>query len=374
MSRRPLALVALLATLSCTLALGCSDPSRLRLEGSGGFDPVRWDAGPVPAGELGVERVRFSITPFYTAERQRRMLDRMASYLEKRLELPVEADVSASYLDAVEKLERGELEVAQLSPYACVQAQERIADLELLATAIAQGTTTYASYLVVRHDSDIEKIEDAKGRKVAFTDRWSTSGFLYPWSWLREQKLDPARDFDAAFYGTHDRALAALLNSEVELAAVSSDTLVSSAVLGVSGPVRVLAKAGRIPYDCVVTRKHLSPALRHRIREAFLRLSIHTRAGRDVLRDYNLINGFMPVSETHYDDVRQLAARVAEHEPSELPIAAVATTKAPDDDGNNAALRQPPNPRVAPKPKPKAEAKPKPKPAAAPAPSPTESP
>jgi len=290
-------------------ACGSSDSTDVTIKNSGTcFDPMRFDAGPEPAGETQLEGLRLSITPFYRAERQQRMLERMRGYLEEETGVPVTATVSADYLDAVAALERGDLDIAQLSPYACVEAKARVKDAVFLASAIAQGTTTYASYLVVRTDSSITTLEEARGKALAFTDPWSTSGFLYPRALLVRRGFDPEKDFDVRFLGQHDRALAALLDGEVEVAAISSDTLVTHHVLGLAGPVRILAKAGRIPYDCIVARPDVGPKMLWRLRNALLTLSILTPRGRAVLADYNLINGFRPVPDDLYTGVAEVAA------------------------------------------------------------------
>jgi phosphonate transport system substrate-binding protein len=305
LARPPLALVLAIASLT----LGCDrdGPLRIETEGAAGFDPQRFDAGPQPSGELGVEKLRWSMTPFYTPARQRKMMERMRVHLQDAVGVPVEAKVADGYLDAVAGLVKGELDVAQLSPYACVAARERLPGATFLATAIAQGTTTYASYIVVPIDSEIERLAQARGKVLAFTDPGSSSGFLYPRALLVRQGFDPEKDFDVRFTGKHDASLAAVIAGRVDLAAVSSDTLVTQRALGLSGPVRILAKAGRIPYDCVVAREGLTPLALWRLRRALLSLSILTPEGRDVLRDYNLINGFMPVPEGHYVDVARVA-------------------------------------------------------------------
>ena len=86
-----------------------------------------------------------------------------------------------------------------------------------------------------------------------------------------------------------------------DLRDIASDIL---AAVGLGGPIRILAKPGRIPYDAIAVRKTMDPQLVWRLRKAFLSLSIHSPEGRAVLEDYNLINGFMPVPAGHYDAVK----------------------------------------------------------------------
>jgi phosphate/phosphite/phosphonate ABC transporter binding protein len=292
--------------MALLVVAGCGQLPPLAIEsGAGeGFDPLRYDPGAEPGGELGSTTLRFSTSPLYRADKQRLMVERMRAWLQGSVELPVEVSVVEG--SGLEQLLAGDLDVAQLPPRACAKAQARPEELTLLATTIAQGTRTYAGYLVVRADSDLERPADAKGRRLALMGSDSASGLLYPWAWLERHGLDAMRDFQPTLYETHDAVLPALLAGDVEVAAVSSDALVTAGVLGVSGPVRIIAKVGRIPYDCIVARKGLSPRLLWRVRRAFLTLSILSPEGREVLSDHNLFNGFIPVPPGHYDDVLQL--------------------------------------------------------------------
>lgn len=304
------AALRLAAPAACALLLvvGCAKEPPLAIErdASSGFDPLRFDLGTEPEGMLDDGPLRFSITPLHSPRRQGQMLERMRGWLEERVGLGVEASVSESPSSAIEGLRRGELDVVQLSPYACVKAEREGLEVERVAAAIAQGTTSYASYLVAREDSDIERVQDAKGRRLALAEPWSASGFLYPWAWLRKQGLSPEQDFELVLLRQQDEVLDALLSGRVDVAALSSDALVLRGVLGIAGPVRIVAKVGRIPNDCVVVRKALGERLKWRVRRAFLELSILTPEGRSVLRDYHLINGFWPPPEGYYDGVKAL--------------------------------------------------------------------
>jgi ABC-type phosphate/phosphonate transport system substrate-binding protein len=78
---------------------------------------------------------------------------------------------------------------------------------------------------------------------------------------------------------------------------------------GLGGPLVIVAKAGRAPYDVIVARKGLDAHIASAIRTALLRLSIHDAKGRSALRAFSSVDGFMPVPTGHYDAVRALAKK-----------------------------------------------------------------
>ena len=102
--------------------------------------------------------------------------------------------------------------------------------------------------------------------------------------------------------------MAAIIAGTVDVAAISSDLTIGRA--GLSGPLRVLAKVGRVPYDVVVARKDLDPHVLRVVQAALLRMSIHEPKYRPALGAFSAVDGFMPVPAGHYDEIRKMARRV----------------------------------------------------------------
>jgi phosphonate transport system substrate-binding protein len=74
---------------------------------------------------------------------------------------------------------------------------------------------------IARADSGIKKIEDAKGKRMAFVDPASTSGFLFPAAYLKKRGIDYNTFFaQYVFAGSHDGAVRAIYNGDEDVAAV----------------------------------------------------------------------------------------------------------------------------------------------------------
>ena len=281
----------------------------------GGFDPVRFDGGPMPVlatknGALG-RALRFNIPPFYASALSEGGVVALDTWLERETGLDVEirAPAAYSYAEIADALVRGEVDVAELSPYQFALTALRGNAVVPLAATVAHGASTYGSYIVTREGSAVRNIADLKGRKIAFVDPLSTSGWLLPAAFLRERGIDLDGGTQVVFTGSHPTALAAVKAGDVDAAAVSSDLLIGEA--GLAGPLVVIAKAGRMPYDAIVARADLDPDVLTLVRTALLRLSIHTQEGRAALRAFSSVDGFMPVPPGHYDAVIALAKKAA---------------------------------------------------------------
>lgn len=300
---------------------------------AGGFDPVRFDAGPLPVvasknGALG-RPLRFQIPPFYADALVEGGVRDLEAWLERETGLDVEISAPAaaySYAAIAEALHRGDIDIADLSPYQLALSLRGDAVIPLAAT-VAHGASTYGSYIVTREASPVRTVADLKGRKIACVDPLSTSGWLLPAAFLHERGFDLDKDLQVVFAGSHPKALAALKSGDVDAAAVSSDLLIGQA--GLAGPLVVIAKAGRIPYDAIVARAGLDADIVTLMRSALLRLSIHSQEGRAALRAFSSVDGFMPVPPGHYDAVIALAEGAQAAPAGESPAATSTTSRDP---------------------------------------------
>ena len=137
--------------------------------------------------------------------------------------VPMRAKVASDYAGVVEALRSRHVDLAFVHPVGYVLAH-REAGCQILVRDIWQGRIAYTARFYVRADSGIQRVEDLRGKTVAFVDPASSSGYIYPMVLLLKQGLvrdrDPKSFFkEALFAGTHDAALRAVLQGRVDAAA-----------------------------------------------------------------------------------------------------------------------------------------------------------
>jgi ABC-type phosphate/phosphonate transport system substrate-binding protein len=79
------------------------------------------------------------------------------------------------------------------------------------------------------------------------------------------------------------------------------------------GSIRILYKAGRIPYDALVSNSAIPPSGAKKISWAFIDLSTRSAQGRAVYARTEMISGWRSARDTDYDGVRRVLARVRQH-------------------------------------------------------------
>jgi phosphonate transport system substrate-binding protein len=258
-------------------------------------------------------RLRLGVTPYLARHLLHAQFQPLAAALQADTGVPIDLVVADTYESLVQRVANGTVDIALLSPLSYVEARQRDPKLQLLARTLSYGSIDYSSYIVVRAEDGYQTLRDLAGHAIAWVDPLSTSGFLFPYEAFLEAGLDPEHAFShVEWAGTHTAALKALLDRRVDAAAISSGTLAEDQT-GAAAEVRILYKAGRIPYDAVCARSGLPASGARKLAVAFQRLDTRTRHGRDVLAHAPGISGWVATTDDVYDEVRTVAAQVEAH-------------------------------------------------------------
>lgn len=196
--------------------------------------------------------------------------------------------VGQSYGAVVEALCAGGADIAFVGPVTYLQAAER-GCAELLAVAVEDGRSEYYAGLFARADSPITSPKDLKGRSVAFGDINSASSFVFPIAMIMDAGLDPATDLgEIRLAGSHANSLAALVQGQVDAAALSFDSFDKAARQGAVDPeaVKVIARSQPIPYPPIIMSTRLAPDLKAKLKTAFAQAHTAPGIAPEMIRGY----------------------------------------------------------------------------------------
>ncbi|MGI8885234.1 MAG: phosphate/phosphite/phosphonate ABC transporter substrate-binding protein [Pyrinomonadaceae bacterium] len=212
----------------------------------------------------------------------------LQKFLGEKLGRSVEVIIPLSAAVINEGFANGTIDVGYLSATDLINAKEA----ELLLVGELNGRTTYKSYWLALKEKPYEKIEDLRGKPIAFASKTSTSGFIIPLWDLRRKNLvsnknDPEEFFGKGnvFYGTgYVSAVERVLNGEAEAAAVSYYVLDEDKHLSAEqrGRLKKVAEQGDVPTHIIAVRKSLSDAEKANLKKAVLTLN---DSGNENLRD-----------------------------------------------------------------------------------------
>jgi len=138
--------------------------------------------------------------------------------------------------------------------------------------ARADNSFGYEMEIITYPGSGIEKVEDIKGKKMAFTAETSNSGFKAPSALLKgEFKMEPKRDYEAVFSGKHDNSVIGVANKDYPAASVANSVMKRMFERGVVKPeqIKSIYKSQTFPTTGYGVVYNLKPELQAKIKEAF---------------------------------------------------------------------------------------------------------
>ena len=134
------------------------------------------------------------------------------------------------------------------------------------------GSFGYEMEILTYPGSGIEKVEDIKGKSMAFTAETSNSGFKAPSAILKaEYDMIPGRDFEPLFSGKHDNSILGVANKDYIAASIANsvrDRMVRRNVI-TADQVVTIYKSQTFPTTGFGTAHNLTPELQDKIREGF---------------------------------------------------------------------------------------------------------
>jgi phosphate/phosphite/phosphonate ABC transporters, periplasmic binding protein len=159
------------------------------------------------------------------------LIDHLETYLQENYDVPddltVQGNTGSNYSAVIQSLGEGTTDVAETGPFAAALGADT-ENAEIILQRFGYGSWTYKSIIATPTDSDITELSDLSGATVAFSDRLSTSGALYPlFSMSSEGGLNVGNlpegngseaEFEARFAGGHVGSYTLLEEGQVDAA------------------------------------------------------------------------------------------------------------------------------------------------------------
>ena len=235
----------------------------------------------------------------------------LEAYLAKDLNLSVKVEVPVSYVAVVEAMGSKRADVAILNTLGYVLANEKYG-AEARLKFVNRGRDSYNGQIIVRADSGIKNVKQLNGKKFAFVDPASTSGYLLPSLLFRKENVKLK---ETIFAGKHDTVVLAVYQKKVDAGATfytppdddgtpkDARWLLRTQFPDVYDKIKILQLTDTIPNDPLVFRKDMPEELKEKVTTSLERY-IKTPEGAKVLKDLYHITEFKRAADSDYNAVR----------------------------------------------------------------------
>jgi phosphonate transport system substrate-binding protein len=255
--------------------------------------------------------IKFYLVPAQDMDGLTESGKKLQAYLKKDLDLEVNVEVPVSYIAVVEAFGSKRADAAIINTFGYILANEKYG-VEARLKLVNRGRDEYYGQIIARVDGP-KSIKELKGKKFAFVDPASTSGYILPLRLFKQEKIEIK---DHIFAGRHDAVVTAVYQRQVDAGATfytppDSDgtikdgrMLVKTQFPDVFDKIKILQLTGPIPNDPLAFRKDLPEELKVKISES-IKKYIKTEEGAGVLLGMYHITDFKPATDKDYDKVRE---------------------------------------------------------------------
>lgn len=269
------------------LLAGCTSGSNSG--GGDGDDPTATATATDTPTEVpyGDNRLTFYMSPSEPQDLMESQYAPVQEMLQSELDVQrATLQYAAGYSAVLQSLAGGTGDVAETGPFAAALgvANDRC---DIILQRFGYGSWTYASVIVTQEDSDIQSLTDLEGERIAFADRLSASGALYPLYMLKQAGLDignlPTDTGSADFtpqFSSHAEAFAALERGQVAAAGVGQFITLNDNRELIDG-FRYVETTENIPRAPIVVSPELSDEEQSAVRDAFLNAGEELYLGED---------------------------------------------------------------------------------------------
>ncbi|AUJ23354.1 MULTISPECIES: phosphate/phosphite/phosphonate ABC transporter substrate-binding protein [Virgibacillus] len=280
------------------------------------------DNAQAKKGEEKLDELSVQFVPSQNADTLEAKAKPLEELLSEELDIPVEVSVSTDYNTIIEAMDSEQVDVGFLPPTAYVLAQEKgSGDVMLQAQRYGvndDGSPTeelvdsYNSIFIVNEDSDIESVEDLKGKKIGYQNVTSSAGFVWPAATLLEAGIHPLNDVEPVTLKGHDQAVISLLNGDIDAAVTFQDArnVVASDYEDVFEETRIIEFTEPIPNDTVAIRPEINDEMKKAITDAFIAIG-KDEEGQQIIRDIYSHEGYVESQDSNFDIVREYEEKVS---------------------------------------------------------------
>jgi phosphate/phosphite/phosphonate ABC transporter binding protein len=254
----------------------------------------------------------FGLVPAETIEERDGGLNALVRWLGERARVHLVRRKADSYEALERQVRDAAVHVAWLPPVLFLRLEREGFVVPLVANQRHDGPA-YVSVLMTRADSPFTTLEGLRGRRVAWVDPLSTTGYIVPRLELAARGYDPRTFFGSeAFHHSHVEAVRALMHGVADAAATYARANVDGSLqrggwtdAGFSADhLRTLVTSVGLPPDLIAVRADVPLEAQASLASAFVSLG-DDLVMRPIVKQLLGVDGFTSGVRGSYEGLRE---------------------------------------------------------------------
>lgn len=279
-------------------------------------------SGCTVKSEKGSEKnpIMISLVPSKDTKTLMLSANELKDWLKKETGYHFEISIPTSYIAVVEAIGSKRVDIAYLNTTNYFLAEERYGAQVEFITLNIERHSQYKGQFIVRTDSKIKTLQDINGKKIAYVDPTSASGYILPAYQLKSRNIKPS---EAVFAGKHDSVVSMVYQKQVDVGTtfyslpekngelMDARRLVAAQYPDVWEKIRILDFTVSLANDALVFRKDIEPEIRETLVKALEKWA-STPEGKITLKAMSNGSGLRRATAEDYRESRKILKEMSE--------------------------------------------------------------
>jgi len=258
------------------------------------------------------KKILIGIVPEMNVFKQKQRFKLLGEHLSKKTGVTVEFTILSRYGNIVDRFSAEKMDGAFFGSFTGALAIKKLGVVPIARPVNLDGTSTYQGYLFARKDSGIKGVKEMKNKRMAFVDKATTAGYIFPLAYLKENGVvDTGHFFSETFFtGSHDAAISAVMNRKADVGAAKHSVYDRERMHDprVEMELVIIAKSSRVPSNGLCVRSDLPNSLKNNLKSALLALH-DDPDGKAVLQQFGALK-FIETTTKDYQPVFEMAKKI----------------------------------------------------------------
>ena len=132
------------------------------------------------------EELTIGLIPEQNVFLQKKRYEPIAAHIRERTGLEIRFTILSRYGNIIESFTAEKMDGAFLGSFTAALSIQKLGVEPIARPLWPDGTSSYHGHVFVRKDGGIENVADMKGKTMAFVEKATLAGYVFPMAYLRE--------------------------------------------------------------------------------------------------------------------------------------------------------------------------------------------
>lgn len=247
--------------------------------------------------------LKLGVIPFKSPRTVVELYTPVASLLAKKLGKTVQVVTANGYEQYMDRIYANQYDIIVLGSTFYFKAHDRAG-----YQAVARGYPSFHAGIIVLENSDINEIEQLRGRSMAAVNNQDRGGYKLQKMALLRQGIDVENDLQVHFRGDFDSVIYAVFSRQDEAGAIRLDALQKPAFSTIKNKLKIIYTSPENPQFPFAVRQDMDPVLREKIGSILSSITMAEPETAPILQSLH-IQGIERINSNDLELLRQARQR-----------------------------------------------------------------